>query len=46
MEVAPARDTKKVVNHYGSVTLTGEALVACQLFGGFLGVISVVVGIE
>jgi hypothetical protein len=40
MEVAPAWDTKKVVYHNGSGTLTREALIACQLFSGFLGVIS------
>lgn len=46
MEVAPAGDAEQVVDDYGSVTFTGQALVAGQLFGGFFGFVTVFVGVE
>ncbi|MNG07164.1 hypothetical protein D3C84_904530 [compost metagenome] len=46
MKIPPARNSKQVVDHYRGITLTGQALLANQLFNGLFGFVMIVVGIQ
>ncbi|MNY57282.1 hypothetical protein D3C86_1934670 [compost metagenome] len=46
MEIAPAWVAEQVVNDHRSITLTGKALIAGQLFSSLIGFVTVVVRVE
>lgn len=46
MEVAPAGDSKQVVDDYSGIAFAGQTLVAGQLLGSLFGFVMVVVGVE
>lgn len=46
MEISPAGNSKQVVDHHGSISLTGQAFLANQLFSSFLGIVMIVIGTQ
>ncbi|MNN68087.1 hypothetical protein D3C81_1837670 [compost metagenome] len=46
MEISPVGNAEQVVDDHRGIPLTGQALLADQLFSSGLGLVAVIVGVE